>query len=452
MAYVEDLIAEQLRRGHQVAYFFSGRQYPLGRTPGLKRWERDGVKMLEVVNSPLLDHGRQPGSELSEPALERLFAQALTELEPELVHVQELAGLPSSVLDLSRQAGIPTVFTLQDYFPLCSTFKLLDADGRICLRREIGADCVATVAADSRAPGLLVEATVDHDLSRVPGLRRPAPRRLVRGVARTAGSLEARRRLGAQPPRGTAAEYQRRREVNLERLNRTDRLVAMSRRVSEIYVLLGVEPDRLRTMQLTLGHIARLNPRPEPTGTPRRLMFASLAAFESPAKGGRLLIEAVRALRRRGLSDKFRVLIFGHVDPRLHAAAIDLPEFEVRGQFAPERLDGLLDEVDVGILPSIWEEAYGYAGVEFLAKGIPVIANDRGGMPEYVHPGRTGWLNRSVSAEELAEIMATAVLDPAQVSALSQTINASRRSLIKTMSEHQAELDAVYEELLRAGR
>lgn len=44
---------------------------------------------------------------------------------------------------------------------------------------------------------------------------------------------------------------------------------------------------------------------------------------------------------------------------------------EIRGPYRPEELDGLLDEVDVGIMPSIWEEAYGFAGVEFLAKGSP---------------------------------------------------------------------------------
>ena len=37
------------------------------------------------------------------------------------------------------------VLTLQDYFPLCSTFKLLDSTGAICLRREIGEDCRASI-------------------------------------------------------------------------------------------------------------------------------------------------------------------------------------------------------------------------------------------------------------------------------------------------------------------
>ncbi len=68
-------------------------------------------------------------------------------------------------------------------------------------------------------------------------------------------------------------------------------------------------------------------------------------------------------------------------------------------------LDSVLDDVDVGIVPSIWEEAYGFVGPEFLAKGIPVIANAIGGMPEYTRDGETGWLNRSCSALELARIM-----------------------------------------------
>ena len=143
-------MAEQVRRGDDVAYFFSGRQYPFRRTPHVRRWERAGVTMLELVNSPLYDHGRQPTLELDEPRVEALLGEALREVRPDVVHVQELAGLPSSVLDVVREAGHPVVLTLQDYFPLCPAFKLIDADGRVCLRREVGADCVATLAAETR--------------------------------------------------------------------------------------------------------------------------------------------------------------------------------------------------------------------------------------------------------------------------------------------------------------
>jgi len=39
VAYVEDLMHEQVRRGDGVAYFFSGRQYPYVGGPRLRRWD-----------------------------------------------------------------------------------------------------------------------------------------------------------------------------------------------------------------------------------------------------------------------------------------------------------------------------------------------------------------------------------------------------------------------------
>jgi glycosyltransferase involved in cell wall biosynthesis len=72
----------------------------------------------------------------------------------------------------------------------------------------------------------------------------------------------------------------------------------------------------------------------------------------------------------------------------------------------------------VGILPSIWDEAYGYAGLEFLAKGISVIANAIGGMVDYNREGETGRLNRSCSAAELAGIRGDLIAHPDQVAEL----------------------------------
>ncbi|MFZ1641119.1 MAG: glycosyltransferase [Candidatus Contendobacter sp.] len=39
-----------------------------------------------------------------------------------------------------------------------------------------------------------------------------------------------------------------------------------------------------------------------------------------------------------------------------------------------------------------WLEAFGIAGIEALACGTPVIAYRRGGVSDYVHDGKTGWL------------------------------------------------------------
>jgi glycosyltransferase involved in cell wall biosynthesis len=87
-------------------------------------------------------------------------------------------------------------------------------------------------------------------------------------------------------------------------------------------------------------------------------------------------------------------------------------------------------------------------GPEFLAKGIPVIANAMGGMPEYTRDGETGWLNQSCSAAELARIMREVVERPEQVAELNVRILAARGTIIKPMARHGNEMDEVYRELV----
>jgi glycosyltransferase involved in cell wall biosynthesis len=451
VAYAEDLMAEQRRRGHDVAYFFSGRQYPHGRGPRLRRWEREGIPMLEVVNSPLYDHGRQPLLELSEPHTERMLECVLAELRPALVHLQELAGLPSSVIDVVRTAGIPVVLTLQDYYLLCPAFKLLDSQGAVCLRTDIGADCVATIAADTRESGMLIEGTIRHDIPRLPLLRRIDPGRIDidRRVAPLALPMSrhaaSRRSLPGHGPAAGAAAFQRRRDVNVERLNRADRLIAMSSRVAEIYAELGVNPALLRTVQLTLRHIEELRPREPGRGEP--LTFATLSGLESPAKGAHVLRDALRSLSDTAANGQFRLLVYGYHDADVAGEVAHLPGVEMRGLYRTDQLNSILDDVDVGIVASVWEEAYGYVGPELLAKGIPVIGNAIGGIVDYVREGETGWLNRSCSGDELARIMRRLVEYPEQVDALSAKVREDRDSLVKRMTDHADEMDKIYGEL-----
>ncbi len=454
VAYVEDLMDEQVRQGHDVAYFFAGRYYPFGGKPRVKRWRRRGIAMFEVINSPLIDHGRQPHVELAEPRIEAMLEQIIDDLQPDVVHVQELAGLPSSVLEVARRADVPVVLTLQDYFPLCSTFKLLDVHGKVCLRREIGEDCVATIAADSRRPGLMVEVTLRHDLQaqwwsqHLSIDQREALIMRVHRWSLRATQFRTRHRPDDLIDQPTA--FQHRRDVNVQRLSQADLLIAMSERVAEIYEQLGVEPHRLVTMQLTLGHIENLRPRHHRGGSP--VTFATLGGGESIAKGGFLLLEAVASLSHAVGTQAFRLIIFGYVDEDVAEVARRTDCVEVHGPYAPDELNELLEDVDVGIMPSIWEEAYGYAGMEFLAKAIPVLGNAIGGITEYVRDGETGWVNESCSADGLATIMEKIIERPEQISELNINLRSTHDSIVLPFGRHAAGTEAMYREEIAAKR
>jgi glycosyltransferase involved in cell wall biosynthesis len=200
-------------------------------------------------------------------------------------------------------------------------------------------------------------------------------------------------------------------------------------------------------IHLTLTRIEGLRPRPQKVDGP--VAFATVAGLSSEAKGSRLLVDAARLLSGSVPPGSFRLIALGPIDPAVAADVEELESLEVgaAGPFSDDALDAVLDDVDVGIVPSIWEEAYGFVGPEFLAKGIPVIANAIGGMPEYTREGETGWLNRSCSAAELARIMRDIVEEPEQVAELNAQILATRETIVKPMPRHGDEIDAVYRRL-----
>jgi glycosyltransferase involved in cell wall biosynthesis len=119
---------------------------------------------------------------------------------------------------------------------------------------------------------------------------------------------------------------------------------------------------------------------------------------------------------------------------------------EITELYERPQLDALLEPVDVGVMPSVWEEAFGYSGIEMLAKGIPLIANPVGGIPEYAREGETAWLNHSCSGEGLAELMSTLIAEPDQVVETHRRVVAARDRLVPSMVEHAAAIETIYHE------
>jgi glycosyltransferase involved in cell wall biosynthesis len=98
----------------------------------------------------------------------------------------------------------------------------------------------------------------------------------------------------------------------------------------------------------------------------------------------------------------------------------------------------------------VWEEAHGFVGIEMLAKGLPLLVNPLGGIPEYVQEGVTGWLNRPLDGRGLAALMQRAIDAPDEVRRLRENVRARRGEVVRPMNEHVAEVMALYAEF--AGR
>ena len=63
----------------------------------------------------------------------------------------------------------------------------------------------------------------------------------------------------------------------------------------------------------------------------------------------------------------------------------------VFGGYRPDAAE-LLGGADICVVPSVWEEAFGLAALEPMARGVAVVATRVGGVPEVVVDGETGLL------------------------------------------------------------
>lgn len=159
----------------------------------------------------------------------------------------------------------------------------------------------------------------------------------------------------------------------------------------------------------------RPEPRPRPVGP-----VVGLLGRISPTKGQLELVRAAAQVVRRHPGVTFRIIgspMFGHEEH----------EGEVRREIARLGLDervelvgftddpaAELDAMTVAVHASPVPEPYGQVVAEAMARGVPVVATDAGGVPEIVigGPAPVGWLVPPGDVDALAAAITAALDDP----------------------------------------
>lgn len=175
----------------------------------------------------------------------------------------------------------------------------------------------------------------------------------------------------------------------------------------------GVPPDRITVLPVGID-MERFRPAGEP-GSRSGLSVLSVARLE-PAKGVADLVVAVGLAHRAGHDIRVTFAGQGPLRGRLQALAAELGIAD-RVSFAevgwPEVAD-LYRRHDAFVLASAptgnWREQFGFAVVEAMASGLPVVAGDSGSLPEVV--GDSDSLVRPHDPEALAERLIALLADP----------------------------------------
>lgn len=341
---------------------------------------------------------------LRDRRLERDFAAMLDDVRPDLVHVHHLAGHCATLPALARRRGIPVLFQLQDWWAPCARANLLDARRRLCSGPGLG-KCARCLALTRRPPAALWN-------------------RLL---------------------------YAYRGRLQRRALRNADAYLTGSEFLAASYLKLGwLRPDDpiyVRRYGVPLGATAP----PAPAGARRAVTVPVRCGFVGsllPHKGAHVAIAAFAGL------DPARATleIWGDsgADPdysvelrRSAGAAVSF-----RAGFPESEKDAVLGSLDLLIVPSLGLESFGLVVHEAMARGVPVLASNRGALPEVLAAAPD--LVKAItfdpeSPEQLRALLERVVADPTLIDRWRAALPA-----VKDFAAHAEEVEQLYRRILEA--
>ena len=365
-------LAEALeRRGHRVTVVAATRR------PGEDQYgEIDEGNVIRIVNNI----ATRPLSEgESDPIIDRMMADIETRIRPDIVHVQHIQFLSST---MHFQA--PTVVTLHDEWAWCASGGLgLQSDGGQC-PGPAPQRCAPCHAAWRPQPSASARRLTRAARALSPLVRPDRLHRLYQRIPSTLRPSAVAR--GASPEPSSAAETRNR--AVLAWFNSAAARIAPSEHLRQRAHANGLrDVDLIRHGLDDDWYASELDAAP-------RSGFVSIGTV-AWHKGTDRVVQAHRAIFPEGQEP---LTLHGPIlDPE---AALGHP---VGAVLSPAEVRGLLQRSRALILGSRWAENAPLILLEARAAGCPVIAPAIGGIPELIDHGIDGLLADPADDQSLAK-------------------------------------------------
>ena len=390
----------------EVTFLSAGLSHDL--RGGAPRWEQirhgpdeNRARRYEIVNSAVLapaHHAFGQHAQITDPATEIAVEEFIHETGPyDVIHFNNLEGLPAGVLRL-RGAFPQTKFilSLHNYYPICPQVNLWQREARSCVDFDGGRACVNCLPRRHDTRHLRLANGLAYRLKRR-GIR-PGTHsfNLLFGNAMRVGGRLARLVSGMRRRRAPvglaadeAAHFAARRPAMIDAINETcDAVLCVSDRVRAIAAQYGINPDILHTSYIGTAHAAHFkSTRPaESLLASDGTLHAAYLGYMRSDKGFPFLLGALEALPDADAKRLHLTVAAMNGAPemlaRMQALTPRLASLTHVNGYSPDGLDDLLRDVNLGLIPVMWEDNLPQVAIEMHARHIPLLTSDMGGASE----------------------------------------------------------------------
>ncbi|MEO9898260.1 MAG: glycosyltransferase [Paracoccaceae bacterium] len=385
--------------GNEAVFLSSGISFDLLRKG--PRWQamrhgplEDRERRYEIINSGVTSpahHSFGVNSQVSHRPTTDVFADFLIETGPyDIIHFQNLEGLPAEALRTASASGAEVVFSLHNYYPLCPQVNLWRQENATCVDFENGQACIDCVATKHPLGHIKLANGLAWHL-KTAGMR-PGHQPfdfIFKNAMRLGRRLPRRRHKPknvAQSKSPDGLRFADRRTAFIDLINETcSTVLCVSEAVRQLADSYGMSGDILQTDYIGTrqsGTYHQTKPRQRTSG---QLTLAFLGYMRRD-KGFYFLLSALETLPDSVLENVTLVLAAGKGDTetmlRIENLGQRLRNLRYFDGYIHDELDDILDKVDVGVVPVLWHDNLPQVAIEIHSRKIPLLTSDMGGAQE----------------------------------------------------------------------
>ena len=344
----------------------------------------------------------------------------------DIVHITSTASLGVGIIQKVKEAGVPLVLTLMDFWFVCPSVQLLRSDGELCDGVTTASQCQSCMMGNSGMSKKLNSMGIS-----------PIIQSKIWDVLVHWPKITKQRGF-----RGMLLNMSERKRLLIDKILLPDLVLTHSKIVQE---MISYQTDR-EVKLLKNGH--ELSWLKTYTGkTSADHVRVGYIGQITSIKGVHVLVDAFTKAK---LGDRAKLYIWGSIEKdleyvkKLRASIIDDKSVYLCGRFEHDQIASVLSNIDVLVVPSIWYENAPLVIQEAFAAETPVISSNLGGMKEAISHNIDGLLYQRGNVDDLALQLQRVVDEPGLLYRLKSGIPE-----VKNVDEEVGELEFMYLDLIK---
>lgn len=395
--YCLDLMKEQIKNGHEVGMLWPGRIKKYGYFTKIEKRNNEELEKIECMSYelinplpvPLLD-GISNIDAFIQAKDEMVFYNFLKENNIQVIHIHTLMGLPKEFIEMAQKLNIKLIYTTHDYFGICPKWGLI-YNGSVC---EDDQECKKCVECNKTALSLNKIKVLQSNVYKVIKYSKVISylrAKHNKNLYEESKNEFDNRIIINQDLINQSIKYKELRQYYISMLQKMDKILFNSTNTEKIYKKYFSTNSNGKVLSITHESIKDNREIREYNGI---LNIGYLGPITEHK--GFFNVKNICDELYKKFNGKFNLHIFSEYSG-------DEKYLVKHKPYKYNELNIVMHTIDLLIVPSLWNETFGFTVAEALSYGVPVLVSNKVGAKDLLEENKSGIIYKD--NEELKNIL-----------------------------------------------